>query len=101
MRSDEGSCGSVHDRRQHVRMESRVGPRVGGHGLGAVEDDRIAASQPSAVNPEDDVRVENADECFEVAIARGREERGPSTESASATEPSIRYATERKCDRCC
>jgi len=65
------SGGAVDERRLGEPGPSREGIRLPGHGLRAAEPHRYAGT---GVGAQDDVRVEQREECVEVAVARGGEE---------------------------
>jgi hypothetical protein len=75
VRSNDGTNRAVHERRYDVRVESRIRTRVQRHRSRSMEHDRGVAAQLAAIDPEDDVGMEELNQRIEVSIAGGREER--------------------------
>ena len=74
-RSADGADRAVDQREPHVDIVAPEGDRLASHVGRSADDLRRADRHGAGVGPEDDVRVQHLEQCVEVALARGGEER--------------------------
>src|SRR5215211_2470882 len=82
-RHHDESCGPVHERQPREPGASCEPARLRDDGLSPVYLPRGGRAHATVVDPQDDVRVEQSHQHFEVAVARGGQERGADLSLAS------------------